>query len=86
MQLLVRDGDVVEMFVGHSDRGGLDTDQLEQTSLCRVGLDSPLAPEWRGRGEGLYTVQKYMSRLGGNVSAASDGWDKGAEFRISLPR
>jgi signal transduction histidine kinase/DNA-binding NarL/FixJ family response regulator len=86
MELFLRDGDVVEMFVGHQERACLDTTRLAQTASCRVALDSPLVPEWRGRGEGLYTVKKYMSRMGGYVSADSAGWDKGAEFRLSLPK
>lgn len=85
-ELFIREGEAIEMFVGHREHGGLNSTRPKETAYCRIGLDSPLTPEWRGRGEGLYTVQKYISRLGGYISASSPGLGQGAEFRIALPK
>jgi signal transduction histidine kinase len=79
MELFIRDGDTVEMHVGHRQHGGLNLARLEASALCRVGTDSPLAGEWLGRGEGLFSVQKYIARLGGTITAWSGTPKEGSE-------
>jgi len=86
MELFIKDGDTVRMYIGHRDFGGLDLTNLEETAHGWVGTDSPLASEWVGRGEGLFSVRKYIARLGGSVSPSSDGTGTGATFTIRLPK
>jgi signal transduction histidine kinase len=85
MEILIRDSETVDMYVGDSTLSRLDLADLERSALCHVGTDAPLADEWQGRGEGLYSVQKYIRRLGGTVDASSEGVRKGATITITLP-
>ncbi|HEX5658065.1 MAG TPA: ATP-binding protein [Polyangiales bacterium] len=47
--------------------------------------DSTLAREFGGLGLGLHIVRQIVELHGGEVAAASDGADRGAQFTISLP-
>jgi PAS domain S-box-containing protein len=77
-----RDGDRARVEV--MDAGvGFEPGAAERMFEPFVRLESP--PGTEGMGVGLYLARELVQRMGGRISATSDGIGKGATFKFTLP-
>ena len=63
---------------------GFDAQQGEQL-FQRFYRSDEARKLTEGSGLGLSIVQLVVERYGGRIEARSDGWNKGATFRVDLP-
>jgi CheY-like chemotaxis protein len=76
-----------EVVVRVRDNGvGIDPDQLDKIFDLFVQAGEPESHTQGGLGIGLSLVRSLLDRMGGTVTARSEGLGRGSEFIVCLPR
>ena len=76
-----------EVSIGVTDQGpGLTEEQLERVFERFYRVDPSRSRALGGSGIGLAIARALAEAMGGRVEAVSDGPDRGATFRVILPR
>jgi signal transduction histidine kinase/CheY-like chemotaxis protein len=86
VEILIRDSDVLSMFLRQGSEGeNITLNQFMSSSLVMLETPRPLGGDAKNRGMGLYSVRRIIVQHGGTITAASNGVGRGAVFTINLP-
>lgn len=80
-----REGETVTLRI-RDDGVGIPKEMLSQVFELFTQVDPAADSGAGGLGIGLYLVRRLVELHGGSVEAASDGFNKGSEFIVRLPR
>lgn len=86
--VLVRDdvSKTKKIYVDIIDTGiGIDEETLEKLFQKFERANNANSVNTSGTGLGLYVAQKMAQAMGGNITAHSDGPDKGSRFTLEMP-
>lgn len=88
VDILIRDGEAVDIYVRQGRAGdNVTLSEFMKSTNEMLSTSQPLGGDWRDRGVGLYSVRRIVEEMhGGQITAFSEGFGKGASFTMVLPK